>query len=34
MNKQIQKVKQGKGIQIFLNGDTYNGDWVNNMMHG
>jgi hypothetical protein len=32
--KNVVNVKQGKGVQLFTNGDLYNGDWVNNKMHG
>ena len=34
IEKKIQKVKQGKGVQLFLSGDLYNGDWEDNKMHG
>mmetsp|Transcript_47420 Transcript_47420/g.34705 ORF Transcript_47420/g.34705 Transcript_47420/m.34705 type:complete len:89 (+) Transcript_47420:104-370(+) len=29
-----KKVKEGKGVQLFANGDLYNGDWLNGKMHG
>lgn len=34
MSKNIVKIKEGKGVQLFLNGDLYNGDWLQNKMHG
>jgi hypothetical protein len=32
--KKIEKVKHGKGVQMFSNGDLYNGDWNEGKMHG
>jgi len=30
----MQRLRHGKGVQLFLNGDLYNGDWYHGKMEG
>lgn len=34
LEKKILKQKHGKGVQLFMSGDLYNGDWEADQMHG